>query len=437
MAEEQFPQIPLIPFEGAESRNPLAFKFYNPEERVGEKSMAEHLRFSLAYWHTLTGSGEDPFGVATFQRPWLTVKDPMEQAKTRMHSLFEITRKLRIPYFCFHDRDIAPEGETLAETNRNLDEIVELTRKLMAESGTELLWGTACLFKHPRFVHGAATSCNADVFAYAAAQVKKAMEVTHYLGGKNYVFWGGREGYDTLLNTDMGLELANLGRFMRMAADYAEEIGFTGQLLIEPKPKEPTMHQYDFDVNAVVAFLHVNGLADRFKINIEQNHAILAGHTYQHEIQTARVHGLLGSLDANQGDYLLGWDTDQLPTNIYEAVFVLYEVLKNGGIAPGGLNFDAKLRRQSFQPDDIFIAHIAAMDTYARALKIAHRLYESRELEEFISDRYESYSRGMGKRIQNGEVGFRQLEEYALGHDQITNSSGRREMAEAIVNRYF
>lgn len=435
--EEQFPKIPQIQYEGPESDNPLAFKFYNPKEKLGNKTMEEHLRFSMAYWHTMVGGGSDPFGFPTNIRPWLSISDPMEQARVRMRAAFEVAQKLQLPFYCFHDRDIAPEGDSLKETNANLDEIVEIAKEQMQETGIELLWGTAQLFMHPRYVHGAATSNNAEVFAYAAAQVKKAMEVTTYLGGHNYVFWGGREGYDTLLNTDMGLELDNLARFMRMASDYAKEIGFTGQLLIEPKAKEPTTHQYDFDVANCLHFLRKYDLMDRFKINVEQNHAILASHSYQHELYMARINGMLGSMDANQGDYLLGWDTDQFATNIYEATMAMYEVLKNGGLAPGGLNFDAKLRRPSFQPDDIFYGHIAAMDTYARGLKVAHALLESGELEDFVADRYKSYSEGIGKQIVNEEVGFRELEEYALKHDRIENGSGRRELLEAIINRYI
>ncbi len=432
-----FPDIPEIKFEGPDSRNPLAFKYYNADEKIGGKPMKEHLRFSIAYWHTMNGGGVDPFGVATMVRPWLTISDPMEQAHARMHAMFEIGRKLGMPFFCFHDRDIAPEGETLAETNKNLDEIIALTKKLMADSELKLLWGTACLFTHPRFVHGAATSCNADVFAYAAAQVKKAIEVTAELGGANYVFWGGREGYDTLLNTDMKLELDNLARLLHMAVAYKKEIGFTGQLLIEPKPLEPTKHQYDRDVATCIAFLKTYDLDTELKINIEQNHATLAGHTYAHEIMTARIYGLLGSLDANQGDYLVGWDTDQLPTDIYEATFAMYEVLKNGGIAPGGMNFDAKLRRGSFEPADIFHGFVAGMDTYARGLKAAHALLESGELEDFRKQRYASWNSGIGKQIIDGNAGFAELEKYALENSSITNTSGRQEVLEAIVNRYI
>lgn len=437
MINEFFTDIGKVPFEGPESRNPLAFKFYNADEKVGDKTMKEHLRFSMAYWHTLNNRFSDPFGPGTAIRPWDSITDPMEQARARMRAAFELTEKLGIPFLCFHDRDIAPEGETLAETNRNLDEIVELTKELFDSSPTKMLWGTAALFSNPRYVHGAATSCNADVFAYAAAQVKKAIEVTHYLGGGAYVFWGGREGYETLLNTNMGLELDNLGRFMHMAVDHAAEIGFTGQFLIEPKPMEPTKHQYDSDTGACFAFLQKYDLADHFKFNLEQNHAILAGHTYAHEIRFARVNGLLGSLDANQGDYLLGWDTDQMPTSVMEATLTMYEVLLNGGIAPGGLNFDAHMRRGSFEPRDLFIGHIAGMDAYARGLKAAHGLVQSGEIEDFVKERYSSYSTGIGKQIVNGEVGFKELEAYALENSVITNASGRQELLEAIINRYI
>ena len=432
-----FDDIGKIPYEGPDSRNPLAYKFYNPDEKVGGKTMREHLHFSIAYWHTMNGRMSDPFGVGTAVRPWDHITDPMDQAKARMEALFEILDKLGLEYFCFHDRDIAPEGDTLAETNKNLDVIVEHTKKLMDGSNVKLLWGTACLFTNPRFVHGASTSCNADVFAYSAAQVKKAIEVTKYLGGENYVFWGGREGYETLLNTDMGLELDNMGRFMNMAVDYAKQIGFTGQFLIEPKPMEPTKHQYDSDVAACHAFLQKYDLVDHFKMNVEQNHAILAGHTFQHELHYARANKMLGSVDANQGDYLLGWDTDQMPTDPREATLAMYEILKNGGLGKGGLNFDAHLRRPSFQPDDIFMGHINGIDAYARGLKAAHALLESGELEEFVSERYSSYRNGIGKKIMDGQVGFKELEQYALENSEITNSSGRQEMLEGIINRYL
>ncbi|MFP3959476.1 MAG: xylose isomerase [Spirochaetaceae bacterium] len=435
--KEFFPDIKQVRYEGPDSKNPFAFKFYNPQEKVGERTMAEHLRFSMAYWHTLNGAGDDPFGGAVFERPWLSITDPMEQAKARMRAAFEIMQKLQLEYICFHDQDIAPQGETLAESFRNFDEIADLMKELMNDTGVELLWGTARLFMDKKYMHGAGTSPSVDVYTHAAAQVKKCLEVTADLGGLNYVFWGGREGYDTLLNTDMGLELDAMGRFLNMAADYAEEIGFDGQLLVEPKPKEPTTHQYDFDVSAIMAFLHKYGLFDRFKINVEQNHAILAGHTYAHEVRLARINDKLGSLDANEGSYLLGWDTDQFPTSVYESAAVMYEVLQNGGIAPGGLNFDAHLRRHSFKPEDIFLGFIAGMDTYARGLKVAHALLESGEIEEFIRERYRGWNSDLGRRILSGKTGLAELAEYAHAHDPVEVDSGRREMLESIINRYL
>lgn len=434
---EYFSNVPKIKYEGKDSKNPLAFKYYNPDEVVGGKTMKEHLRFTMSYWHTLTANGSDPFGVGTYQKPWDNETDQIKLAKMRMEAAFEFMDKLGIDYFAFHDRDIAPEGKDLAETNKILDEIVAYCKELMAKHNKKLLWGTANMFNNPRFVHGASTSCNADVFAYAAAQVKKALEITKELGGENYVFWGGREGYETLLNTDLGLELDNFARFLHMAVDYARKIGFTGQFLIEPKPKEPTKHQYDFDVATVLGFLKKYGLDKDFKVNIEANHATLAGHTFQHEVAMARVNGLLGSLDINQGDPNLGWDTDQFPTNIYDAVLLMYEVLKAGGIAPGGLNFDAKVRRASFEVEDLFMAYIAGMDTLAKGLKIAYKLLESKELENFVADRYRSYTEGIGKDIVEGRADFETLEKYALNNLVITNKSGRQEMLEAVLNQYI
>jgi len=361
----------------------------------------------------------------------------MDIAKAKAEAAFEFMSKMQIPFFCFHDVDIAPEGETLEETFKNLDEIAALFKDLMKATGIKLLWGTTNLFSHPRFMHGAATSPNADVFAYAAARVKKTMEITKDLGGQNYVFWGGREGYETLLNTDLKLELDNLARFLHMAVDYAKEIGFTGQFLIEPKPKEPTKHQYDFDVATVIGFLKTYGLDPYFKVNIEANHATLAGHTFQHELRLARVNGFLGSVDANQGDDLLGWDTDQFPTNIYTTTLAMYEILLNGGLAPGGLNFDAKVRRGSFEPIDLFYAHIAGMDSFAHGLIIANRLLESGELEDFVAQRYSSYKTGIGEKIVKGEVGFKELAEYAMANQQPKLTSGRQELLETILNKYM
>ncbi|HHU78285.1 MAG: xylose isomerase [Caldicoprobacterales bacterium] len=434
---EFFKGIPKIKYEGCQSDNPLAFKYYNPDEVVGDKTMKEHLRFSVAYWHTFTGGGVDPFGTATFQRPWDSVSDPMDKAKARMQAAFEFFEKLGTEYFCFHDRDIAPEGDTLAETNKNLDEIVKLVKELMASSNVKLLWGTASLFTNPRFMHGASTSCNADVFAYAAAQVKKAMEITHELKGIGYTFWGGREGYETLLNTNMKLELDNMARFMHMAVDYAKEIGFDGQFYIEPKPKEPTKHQYDFDCATVLGFLKSYGLDQHYKFNIETNHATLAGHTMEHELHFARINGMLASVDANQGDMLLGWDTDQFPTDLYVTTLAMYEILKNGGLPRGGLNFDAKPRRASFTPEDMFYAHIVGMDAFAQGLKIAHKMLQDGKLEKFVEERYSSYKEGIGADIVAGKVGFKELEKYALSNNNITNQSGRQEVLESIVNQYI
>ncbi|ABR34543.1 MULTISPECIES: xylose isomerase [Clostridium] len=434
---EYFENVSKINYEGANSKNPYSFKYYNPDEIIGDKAMKEHLRFALSYWHTLTATGADPFGVGTMIRPWDSETNEMDLAKARMEAAFELMDKLNIEYFCFHDRDIAPEGKTLQETNKNLDEIVALCKSLMKKYNKKLLWGTANCFTNPRYVHGAGTSCNADVFAYAAAQIKKAIEITKELDGENYVFWGGREGYETLLNTDMGLELDNFARLLQMAVDYAKEIGFTGQFLIEPKPKEPTKHQYDFDAATVLGFLKNYNLDKYFKVNIEANHATLAQHTFQHELHFARINKFLGSIDANQGDPLLGWDTDQFPTNIYDATLAMYEILKNGGLAPGGVNFDSKVRRASFEKEDLFLAYIAGMDTFAKGLRVAYKLLENGDLEDFIKEKYSSFTEGIGKEIVEGKVGFKELEAYALNNNPIINKSGRQELLESIVNQYI
>ncbi|HOP72585.1 xylose isomerase [Thermoclostridium caenicola] len=434
---EFFKGIGKIQYEGPESKNPLAFKYYNPDEVVFGKPMKEHLRFAVAYWHTFQARGADMFGAGTAQRPWDHITDPMDLALAKVDANFEFCEKLGVPFFCFHDRDIAPEADTLQETNKRLDKVVEKIKDRMKDSEVKLLWGTTNAFSHPRFAHGASTSCHADVFAYAASQVKKAMEITKELGGQNYVFWGGREGYETLLNTDMKLELDNLARFLQMAVDYAKEIGFTGQLLIEPKPKEPTKHQYDFDAATVIGFLKSYGLDPYFKLNIEANHATLAMHTFQHDLRVARINNMLGSIDANQGDMLLGWDTDQFPTNLYDTTLAMYEVLMAGGFTTGGLNFDAKVRRVSFEPVDLFYGHIAGMDSFARGLKVAARLIEDRVFEDFIAKRYASYTTGIGKDIVEGKVGFKELEAYTLKNGEPKLESGRQEMLEAIFNQYL
>ncbi|MDQ2084863.1 xylose isomerase [Herbivorax sp. ANBcel31] len=434
---EFFKNVSKIKYEGKDSDNPLAFKYYNPDEVIAGKTMKEHLRFAVAYWHTFQGVGVDPFGAGTAVRPWDGMTDAMDIARAKVDANFEFCEKLGVPFFCFHDRDIAPEASTLRETNKRLDEIVAKIKDYLKNSSVKLLWGTTNAFSNPRFVHGASTSPNADVFAFAAAQVKKAMEITHELGGQNYVFWGGREGYETLLNTDMKLELDNMGRFLNMAVDYAKEIGFKGQFLIEPKPKEPTKHQYDFDTATVYGFLQKYGLDKDFKMNIEANHATLAAHTFQHELHVSRINGLLGSIDANQGDLLLGWDTDQFPTNIYDATLAMYEVIKAGGFTTGGLNFDAKVRRGSFEPEDLFYSHVAGMDTFAKGLKVAYKMVQDGKLEKFIDERYKTYQSGIGKDIVDGKIGFKELEKHALENDQVKNVSGKQEMLEAILNQYI
>lgn len=432
-----FKNVGKINYEGPKSKNPLAFKYYNPEEKVDGKSMKDHLRFAMAYWHTFTFMGSDQFGSDTMNRHWDQDEDPMTVAKSRVHAAFEFMEKLQLEYFCFHDVDIAPVGKDLAETNVNLDEIVELIKEEMQRTGIKLLWGTANTFDHPRFVNGASTSNNATIFAHTAAQIKKAMEITNELGGENYVFWGGREGYETLLNTDMKLETDNYARLLHMAVDYAEEIGFTGQLLIEPKPQEPAKHQYDHDSATVHAFLLAHGLEDKFKVNIEANHATLSGHTFQHELNYARINGILGSVDANQGDPQLGWDTDQFPTNIYDTTLGMYEILLAGGFTTGGLNFDSKVRRASFDDEDLFLAFIAGMDTFARGLKVAAKLIEDGVLEDFKTTRYASYSEGIGADIIEGKVGFKELETYILDNGTTSNSSGRQEYLESVLNQYI
>ena len=431
-----FPNIEKIRYEGPGSSNPFAFKHYNPEEKVGGKTMEEILRFSVAYWHTFTEDLSDPFGSGTALRPWDRYQG-LDLAKARVEAAFEFFEKLGVPYFCFHDVDIAPEGSNLRETNQNLDIIVSMIKDYMKDSKVKLLWNTVNNFTHPRFVHGAASSNQADVFAYAAAKVKKGLEIAKELEAENYVFWGGREGYETLLNTDMKLELDNLARFFRMAVDYAKEIGFEGQLLLEPKPKEPTTHQYDFDAASCYAFLQHYDLQDDFKLNIEANHATLAGHTFEHELRYARIHGLLGSVDANQGHPLLGWDTDEFPSDLYATTLAMYEILKNGGLKPGGLNFDAKVRRGSFEPDDLFLAHIVGMDSFAVGLKVAQKLIDDQVLDGWIEKRYASYRDGIGKEIVEGKVDFHKLEEYALGLNEIRNESGRLEQIKATINQYL
>lgn len=434
--KEYFPNIKKVEYSEDRLKKGLCFRHYNAEQVVGNKTMKEQLKFAMAYWHTMCGTGGDPFGPGTAIRSWADIADPMQQAEEKVYAAFEFMSKMGIEYYCFHDRDVAPEGATLAQTNANLDKIVKVFKKMQDETGIKMLWGTASLFTNPRFMHGASTSPNADVFAYAAAQVKKAMEVTKELGGQNYVFWGGREGYETLLNTDIKMENDNMARFMHMAVDYAKEIGFDGQFLIEPKPKEPTKHQYDFDVASGIAFLKTYGLEDYFKFNVEANHATLAGHTFQHDLNVARINGMLGSVDANQGDLALGWDTDQFPTDLYNATMCMYEILKMGGFDKGGLNFDAKVRRASFKPEDLFYGHAAGMDGYAKGLKVAQKMLDDGFFEDVLKERYASYSSGIGKDIVDGKVDFTSLEKYAMDNT-IENESGRQEYLETILNEFI
>jgi xylose isomerase len=385
----------------------------------------------------MKGSGADPFGSPTWIRPWNASANPMQVAEDTMRAAFELFTKLGVDYYCFHDRDIAPEASSLAETNERLDRIIALAKKLQADTGVKLLWNTSNMFSNPRFAHGAATNPDAHVFAYAAAQVKKMLEAGLYLGAENYVFWGGREGYETLLNTDMKRELDHLAVFLKMAVDYAKEIRFKGQFLIEPKPKEPTKHQYDFDSATVIGFLKSYGLDKHFKLNIEANHATLAGHTFEHDLSVASVNGMLGSVDANRGDMLLGWDTDQFPLDIYQTTFAMHVILGQDGLGSGGLNFDAKLRRGSTDLADIFIAHIGAMDAFARGLKIAAKLRKDNVLSNFIRKRYSSYDNGIGARIEGGKTNFRQLEAYVMKNGEPAQVSGKQELLENIINQYL
>jgi xylose isomerase len=432
-----FPEVQKIRYEGPGSKNPLAFRHYNADELIEGKPMKDHLRFSVAYWHTFRATGLDPFGAGTMIRPWESGSDSLDNAVHRVHVAFEFIEKLGAPFFCFHDRDIAPEGKTLAESNKNLDTVVKAVKEEMQRTGVKLLWGTANLFGNPRYAHGAATSCNADAFAYAAAQVKKALDVTKELDGDGYVFWGGREGYQTLWNTDMKRELDHLARFMHMAVDYAKQIGFKGQFYFEPKPKEPTKHQYDFDSAACINFLRAYGLADHVKMNIETNHATLAGHTVEHELDYAGSQGFLGSVDANTGDLLLGWDTDQFPTDVYLTTKMMLMILKYGGFTTGGLNFDAKVRRESFEPIDLFYAHIGGMDAFAKGLKIAAAIRADGRLAQMVADRYGSWNRGIGAEIEAGKHGFDSLERYMLAQGEIAGAaSGRQELFENVVNQF-
>lgn len=430
---KQIFDIGKIAYEGPDSKNPFAFKFYNKDEVIAGKKMSEHLKFSMAYWHTLAADGTDMFGVGTTDKSF-GESDPLALAKKKVYAAFELMDKLGIEYFCFHDRDIAPEGKNLAEFQKNLDCIVPLIKEQMQKYGIKLLWGTANCFASPKYMHGAATSCSAEAFACAAAQVKKAIDITIELGGKGYVFWGGREGYETLLNTDMALEQDNYARFLKMAVLYARAKGYAGDFYIEPKPKEPTKHQYDFDAATVLAFLRKYGLEKDFKLNIEANHATLAGHTFEHELCVCRINGVFGSVDANQGDPNLGWDTDNFPTDVYSTTLAVLEILRAGGFTNGGLNFDAKTRRPSNTPEDIFLAHIAGMDAFALGLRNACKIIEDGRIDEFVKERYASYHSGIGAKILSDSTDLEELSRYALALDEVKLQSGRQEYLESVVN---
>ncbi len=432
-----FDGIEPIRFEGEQSDNPLAFRYYDADRVVRGKTMAEHLRFAVCYWHTFCWPGSDVFGAGTFERPWLGAGDPMELAQHKLDVAFEFFEKLGVPFYCFHDRDIAPEGETLAESNANLDRLVELAAAKMDSVGTRLLWGTANLFSHPRYAAGAATNPDPEVFAYAAAQVKHVLEATHRLGGVNYVLWGGREGYDTLLNTDMRREGEQFARFLKLVVEHKHKVGFQGTILIEPKPQEPTKHQYDYDTATVAGFLARHGLEKEIKVNIEVNHATLAGHSFHHEIAVAAAHDLLGSIDANRGDPQNGWDTDQFPNDVQEATLAMYEILRAGGFTTGGFNFDTKLRRQSIDPVDLFHGHIGGMDVLARGLLNAAAMLEDGGLQAFVDERYAGWSSESGREILGGSVDLDALSERVLASGtEPKPKSGRQEMLENWVGRF-
>jgi xylose isomerase len=417
---------------------PFAYRWYDKDRPVLGRRMEDQLRFAACYWHSFVGNGTDPFGDATFARPWHADGDAMQQARHKADVAFEMFQVLDVPFFTFHDRDVAPEGATLAESNDNVRRIADVFERKIADTGVQLLWGTANLFSHPRYMAGAATNPDPDVFAYAAAQVRNVLEVTHRLGGANYVLWGGREGYETLLNTDLKRELAQMGRFLSMVVEHKHKIGFKGQILIEPKPAEPTKHQYDFDVAAVHGFLRSYGLEHEVKVNIEQNHALLAGHTFEHEIALAQALGIFGSLDMNRGDEMLGWDTDQFPNNVQQIALALYQVLCGGGIGVGGLNFDAKLRRQSIEPDDLVWAHATAMDLCARALLVAEKMIVDGALQRHVEERYAGWDGERGRAILEGRLSLedlaREVEQRRL---EPQPRSARQERLEHLVANYL
>jgi xylose isomerase len=434
--KEYFKGVPQIKFEGKESDNPLAFRYYNPDQKVGGKTMREHMRFAVSYWHTFCGTGGDPFGQPTKQFPWLSATEAVQQAKDKMDAAFEFITKMDIPFYCFHDFDLVQEGSTLAESQRRLEAITAYAKQKQKASGVQLLWGTANCFSNPRYMNGASTNPDFDVVAYAGAQVKNAMDATIELGGDGYVFWGGREGYLSLLNTNMKKETENMARFLTMARDYGRKNGFKGTFFIEPKPMEPSKHQYDFDSATVVGFLRQHGLDKDFKLNVEVNHATLALHTFQHELQVAADAGMLGSIDANRGDYQNGWDTDQFPNNPMELTEAMLVILEAGGFQGGGINFDAKTRRNSTDLEDIFYAHIGGMDIFARALLAAHAILTDSPYKKLREERYASFKTKDGKAFEQGKLTFEQLAALAHKNGEPKLQSGKQELFENIINRH-
>ncbi len=435
--KEHFPGIGKIKYEGKDSKNPLSFRYYDENKVVFGKTLKEHLRFSMAYWHTLCGTGGDPFGPGTKKFPWDSSNDIVNRAKDKMDAAFEFMTKIGIPFYCFHDFDLIEEGSTIAESEKRLSTMVQYATEKQKASGVKLLWGTANVFSNPRYMNGASTNPDFNVVAWAGTQVKNAIDATIALGGQNYVFWGGREGYMSLLNTNMKRELDHLGRFLTMARDYARKQGFKGTFLIEPKPMEPTKHQYDFDSATVIGFLRQYGLDKDFKLNIEVNHATLAGHTFQHELQVAADAGLMGSIDANRGDYQNGWDTDQFPVNLYELVEAMLVITQAGGFTTGGINFDAKTRRNSTDLEDIFIAHVAGMDMFARALLVTHEILEKSDYRNLRKQRYASFDSGDGKSFEDGKLTLENLREIAIKNGVPKQISGKQELYEQLLTMYL
>lgn len=434
---EYFPGIGKIPFEGPDSDNPLAFKAYDETRKIGGKTMREHLRYAICYWHSFCADGGDPFGPGTREYAWKEKNDPLRAAEDKMDAAFEFFTKMGVPYYCFHDRDMAPEAETVGASEKNLQHMVKLADERQKASGMKLLWGTANVFSHPRYMNGASTNPNFDVVAHAAAQVKAALDATVALGGENYVFWGGREGYSCLFNSNTERELEHMARFLGMARDYGRSIGFEGTFLIEPKPMEPMYHQYDADSQTVIGFLRQHGLDKDFKVNVEANHATLAGHSFAHELQMCTDAGMLGSVDANRGNPQNGWDTDQFPTNLYDTVEAMLVILADGGFKSGGLNFDAKVRRESTRPDDLFIAHIGGMDSFARGLIVAHNIIDKSGLVEYRAKRYASFDSGKGRDFESGKLSLGDLRDHAAEKGEPEQISGEQEWVENVINDYL